>query len=81
MWNIFSSYDTAKTISPVYQAQYDYAGGKKVKDMGTFQISENIVDIQNALSTKNGKTLTEALKAYIDANNDTIKMKQVYLCH
>jgi putative aldouronate transport system substrate-binding protein len=66
------AFDTQRTITPVYQAVYDYAGGKKVSpgpnNVQTFQISQNIIAIQNALPVKNGAALTQALRDYIDAN-------------
>ncbi len=65
------TYDTDVEIETVYDAFYDYDGGKKVevgKDIETFNISKNIVTIQNELDTKNGATLVQALKDYIDAN-------------
>ncbi len=66
------AYDTDRTIDTVYEPFYDYSNGKEIEmtDGSTqnFEIADNIIDIQNNLDTKNGATLVQSLKDYIDAN-------------
>ena len=66
------SFDTGRSIKPVYRGYYDYAGGKKVtvgkNNVKTFKISKNIVAVQNGLSSQNGASLAKALRDYIDEN-------------
>ncbi len=65
------AFDTGASLDTVYDAYYDYAGGKNVEvgsDIVKFDIAENVVTLQNALATKNGETLTQTLRDYIDAN-------------
>jgi len=65
-------FDTQKKIETVYEAFYDYAGGKTIQvgedNKQTFDIKENIIDIQNKLSVKDGANLAQALRDYIDEN-------------
>lgn len=68
-----ATYDTGKVIDTKYSAFYkdEFKNGVTLKGTTAdvtkkYSESQNIVTIQNALSTKNGKTLTEALKQYID---------------
>lgn len=66
-----SSFDTGVKVDTVYEAFYDYAGGKTVEvgsDIVTIDVAENIITTQNALSSKNGETLTNVLRDYIDKN-------------
>lgn len=66
------AFDTAKKIATEYDAFYDYAGGKTVLvgkgNKQTIQINKNIITIQNELSAKDGASLAQALRDYIDAN-------------
>lgn len=45
----------------------------------TKKTAQNIIEIQNALSVKNGKTLTEALVQYIKDNYDYANPSELYL--
>jgi hypothetical protein len=45
----------------------------------TKKTAENIVELQNALTVKNGKTLTEALVSYIKRNYSYAKPSQLFL--
>ena len=68
-----ATYDTGKVIDTKYSAFYkdEFKDGVTLKGTTAdvtkkYSTSQNIITLQNALSTKNGKTLTEALKQYID---------------
>lgn len=57
-------------------------GGSVIPKAGvtiTKKTSQNIIEIQNALATKNGKTLTEALITYINDNYDYSTPSELYL--
>ena len=57
-------------------------GGSVIPKTGvtiTKKTDQNIIEIQNALSTKNGKTLTEALITYINDNYDYGTPSELYL--
>ena len=66
------AFDSKTKINTEYTAFYNYAGGKTLEvgvgNKQTFNISENIVTIQNNLATKDGAALANALRDYIDAN-------------
>lgn len=83
-----ASYDTA-----AYTTHYDgflvgsnartgSNGGSVIPKTGvtiTKKTNQNIIEIQNALATKNGKTLTEALITYIKDNYDYANPSELYL--
>ncbi len=69
------AYDTDVTHQTFYQSYYDemdtsFTAMKDEDETQTVSLKygagQGIIDLQNKLATKNGKTLTEELKAYID---------------
>lgn len=67
------SYDTTTTITTAYNAYINYGANEKIAVVGTdgaaseitVNVAKNIITTQNALQTKNGATLTDALKTYL----------------
>lgn len=63
-------------------ARFGENGGTVEPKEGVFvtkKTDENIIEIQNALEVKNGKTLTKALIEYIGRNYDYEKPSELYL--
>lgn len=69
-------YDEAETITTKYSKFINYGSTEKIQIVDSktgsattidVKATTNIIDTQNALATKNGKTLTNALKAYLVA--------------
>jgi len=73
-------FDTVTAPATAYEPFYNY-NGSKVVNGETYTITENIIDIQNALPVKNGETYTNALKTYIaDVYGDKYeKLSDFYL--
>lgn len=84
-----AAYDTNATLTTYYNGFYvgDNAragsnGGTVTPKEGvsiTKKTDQSIIEIQNALAVKNGKTLTEAFLQYIKDNYDYDKPSQLFL--
>ncbi len=83
-----ATYDTSTTIKTYYEGYYtgsnartgSNGGSVSPKDGVTIEkkTDQSIIEIQNALSTKNGATLTEALITYINDNYDYDTPSELY---
>lgn len=84
-----ATFDTHVTISSYYTGAYTGDSARGGSYGGTVEplsgttitknTTDNIIEIQNALSVKNGETLTNALIEYINANYDYANPSELYI--
>lgn len=70
-----ASLDTSYT--PFYTTEHPRAN--TIEGLPTKKTNENIIEIMNNLSVKNGATLTNALREYIERNYDYENLSDLYL--
>ena len=75
------SFDTDSVGDTAYQPFYtaDHPRAKEIDGLPTKKTDENIIEIMNDLTTKNGSTYANALREYIKRNYDYENPSKLYL--
>lgn len=75
------NFDTTAVETTAYTPFYtsDHPRAKEIEGLPTKKTDENIIEIMNNLSVKNGATYANALREYIESNYDYENLSDLYL--